>query len=304
MRVELDRSKTWTKCILCDRVIASTDLGTGAIYRYRCDACGEVHITGDRTIVRKYQSDLYLISGYTRERTEHNKPPVELDSSNTIKRLLDSLRIPRSPSEKMDRMLLYLKKHSDYSGDTVPIDSGKDYPIIYAKNAQEFNFILQALQESGYVNTGKGYLRLTIKGFNRIAETHKTRPKSNQCFVAMWFDESLDDVFEKGIERAIQDAGFTPIRVDNIEHNEKICDRIIAEIRKSEFLVADFTRHRAGVYFEAGFAMGLGLPVIWLCRDTDIDSTHFDTRQYNHIVWSSPDDLYKNLLNRIKKTIQ
>jgi nucleoside 2-deoxyribosyltransferase len=49
-----------------------------------------------------------------------------------------------------------------------------------------------------------------------------------------------------------------PVRVDFVEHNEQICDKIVAEIRTCQFLVADVTLQRAGVYFEAGFAMGLG----------------------------------------------
>lgn len=68
-------------------------------------------------------------------------------------------------------------------------------------------------------------------------------------------------------------------------------------------MVADFTGHRHGVYFEAGFAMGLGIPVIWLCQEDEIDKTHFDTRQYNHILWNSAEDLYQKLLNRIQATV-
>ena len=56
---------------------------------------------------------------------------------------------------------------------------------------------------------------------------------------------------------------------------------------------------RGGVYFEAGFALGLGLQVIWVCRQDQVELMHFDTRQYNHIAWSDPDDLYKRLKNRI-----
>ena len=67
--------------------------------------------------------------------------------------------------------------------------------------------------------------------------------------------------------------------------------------------MADFTGQRGGVYFEAGFAMGLGIPVIWTCRDTDINDLHFDTRQYNHIPWANPKELRVRLQNRIEATI-
>src|SRR2546425_7151655 len=73
---------------------------------------------------------------------------------------------------------------------------------------------------------------------------------------------------------------------DSTEDPEKICDRILSEIRRSQFMIADFTKQRPGVYFEAGFAMGLGRPVVWTCREDDVASLHFDTRQYNHVLWT------------------
>jgi hypothetical protein len=83
----------------------------------------------------------------------------------------------------------------------------------------------------------------------------------------------------------------------------KIDDEIIAEIRRSRFVVADFTsepeKPRGGVYFEAGFAQGLNTPVIWTCREDMLGSVHFDTRQFNHIAWTSPQDLRAKLKNRI-----
>ena len=84
----------------------------------------------------------------------------------------------------------------------------------------------------------------------------------------------------------------------------KICDRILAEIRRSRFLIADVTGHRQGVYFEAGYAMGLGLDVIWTCRSDDLGNSHFDTRQYNHIEWESGGELREKLRDRILATIQ
>ena len=60
---------------------------------------------------------------------------------------------------------------------------------------------------------------------------------------------------------------------------------------------------RQGVYFEAGCAMGLARPVIWLCRDDDFANVHFDTRQYNHIVWTTPEHLRRSLNDRIQATI-
>jgi len=151
------------------------------------------------------------------------------------------------------------------------------------------------------------------KGLQRIHEL-KSRAAGgqSQAFVAMWFDSSRNKYFEV-MKKAAKDAGFEECRrIDQMETNKKICDEIIAEIRKSQCLIADFTGNRGGIYFEAGFALGLGIPVIWLVDDNWWNGTdehgnknelHFDTRQYAHINYVNEDDLYKRLKARISATV-
>ena len=152
-----------------------------------------------------------------------------------------------------------------------------------------------------------------MKGYERLEEIEKPNQDSTKVFVAMWFDDSMDKVWEKGIRPAITDAGYEPVRIDQKEHANKIDDEIIAEIRRSRFVVADFTHGkiddkelpikkrgaRGGVYYEAGFAQGLGIDVIFTCHEDQIDYLHFDTRQYKHISWSRPEELKNALKNRI-----
>ncbi len=147
-----------------------------------------------------------------------------------------------------------------------------------------------------------GGYRVTVAGHCRLADV-KSNHDSAQGFAAMWFDDEMNAAYDNGIEPAIRDAGYKPVRIDRKPDVNKIDDEIIAEIRRSRFLVADFTHGtegaRGGVYFEAGFAFGLGIPVIYTCRDDAIGEVHFDTRQYHHTMWSRPEDLRRNLKNRI-----
>lgn len=113
----------------------------------------------------------------------------------------------------------------------------------------------------------------------------------------------MDETFELGISRAVTDCGFTPIRIDRKEHNNQITDEIMAAIRDAEFVVADFSGNRGGVYYEAGYARGLGRSGIYCCRESDFDELHFDTRLINHIKWSDVADFREKLANRIKATI-
>ena len=119
----------------------------------------------------------------------------------------------------------------------------------------------------------------------------------------MWFDDELNDAYQDGFQAGILDAGYDPIRVDKIEHINRIDDEIISQIKASRFVVADFTGHRSGVYFEAGYALGLDMPVIWTCRKSDMGNLHFDIRQFNCIDWESPDDLATRLRRRVEATV-
>ncbi len=65
-------------------------------------------------------------------------------------------------------------------------------------------------------------------------------------------------------------------------------DRILARIRESRFVIADLTHNRGGVYYEAGFAEGLGIPVIYTCDADCLDPeapkekrVHFDCQHLN-----------------------
>jgi hypothetical protein len=142
---------------------------------------------------------------------------------------------------------------------------------------------------------------VTPKGFMHATEAKVS--ESVNGFIAMWFDKSMHSARAEGLEPAIRKAGYNPVIVSGVEHINKIDDEIISQIRKSRFLVADFTGHRGGVYFEAGFAMGLGLPVFWTCQKDHLPDLHFDVRQYNCIDWTDTGDLAVRLRRRIEAVI-
>jgi nucleoside 2-deoxyribosyltransferase len=142
-------------------------------------------------------------------------------------------------------------------------------------------------------------------GFKEADRLKEARGESIQGFVAMWFDPQMDAIWKEGLKPAVEDAGYEPIRLDETEHNNKICDEIIAKIRRARFVVADFTGQSSGVYYEAGFAAGLGIPVIFTCRQREVghEDLHFDVRQFNTIDWTEAADLRSKLTARISATI-
>ena len=93
-----------------------------------------------------------------------------------------------------------------------------------------------------------------------------------------------------------------PDREDK-EYVGGISDEIMAEIRRSRFVIADYTKQVNGVYFEAGFALGLGLIVIPTCRADELDKLHFDIRHINTLSWKEPANLVDALSKRIRAVI-
>jgi len=106
-------------------------------------------------------------------------------------------------------------------------------------------YLLGHLVGTGYLREvgGDNYL-VEVKGWEQI-ETNKTIGFPGKCFVAMSFHDSLKEAYENGIYLAVKDCKMDPVRIDLVHHNEKICDKIIAEIRTCQFLVADCTGQRA-----------------------------------------------------------
>jgi hypothetical protein len=141
--------------------------------------------------------------------------------------------------------------------------------------------------------------RLVAKAHILFEEMVGARAASSQAFVAMWFGPEMTDAYDNGFKPAISGSGYDPLRIDRKEHDRKIDDEIIAEIRRSAFVVADFTEHRGGVYYEAGFAHGLGRRVIFTCKTDHLSKLHFDVRQYVTICWNTPADVVAPLQNRI-----
>ena len=144
---------------------------------------------------------------------------------------------------------------------------------------------------------------INVKGVLRAEELVTMHPPSAQGFVAMAFDKSMSDVWLNGFEPAIRAAGFLPFGIDGKDYIGSISDEIIAEIRRSRFVIADYTSQRNGVYFEAGFALGLGLTVIPTCKEDEIEKLHFDIRHLNTLPWKTPNELVVSLSRRIRAVV-
>jgi len=299
------------KCFLCGTNCQKRNFSNRDITFYQCPACSEYGITEEAS--RVLREDKHKYSFVIKERALKGLKPIVITDGvdGNIESIpcisLDSIvsLFPKTASEIIDRVLLNLGNSVEYPSDRIKIDENSK-TLLFSRDSADMNYFLTQLHEFQYIFFSGSILSeiyIRAKGWEKIEKLNSAKGSLNQVFVAMWFHDSMESAYIEGIKKALDELKYTPIRIKDKGHNDKICDQIISEIRKSKFTVCDFTGHRGGVYFEAGFAMGLGRPVIWTCRRDGIDNAHFDTRQYNHIVWDNEKDLYEKLKNRIEATI-
>jgi nucleoside 2-deoxyribosyltransferase len=309
-------SKENVTCPICKRGEGfSEERLSQSVTLCHCPVCREYQIPPFVPEIHGTQAPNWKLSAWVREKNERGEHPELTELS--IKNLQAS--IPEyKPSERQLKFLQAIERKSGYPGNTVIVRPGEDFPLAYANDSHELWFYIHALTERGLIEVeSKPNARLidplygeqreliiTHAGWDYLDKHASDLNEKTQAFVTMSFSVKMKPVWKDAIKPAIEKAGYTAYRVDEEPHSDNIIFKIMAEIKNSRFLVADITEQNSGAYFEGGYALGLGLPVIWSVRKDDIKNVHFDTAQYNQIRWESPKDLEEGLYDYICAIIE
>lgn len=294
--------KTHTQCGFCNQPATYRE---GATWKeFNCSYCGIYKITDSAYADMQIDKERFLenarqIAGWIRQQNKYsNIPEIKSDKLEYL------LKLSLPPfADRANELLRFYAARIKTLGQPAIFKEIEARRASYSLEKEEYNFIDEYLAERRlikYIGIGP---QVTPEGYAALERLDKAGANLEQGFVAMWFDESLENAYFNGIDPGVVAAGYRPHRVDQREHVEKIDDEIVRQIRRSRFVVADFSGHRGGVYFEAGFAMGLGLPVIWTCRHDHLQGLHFDIRQYNVLVWETPSEIKEKLSRRIEAVI-
>lgn len=266
-----------------------------------CSYCGKYSITGSFTLEGSFKdkTNFYKVSSYIREQNDlfQINPVFDYGKFGETLYIKD-----KKIKEKFDLMMHYLSLLSDNTQiDNVILSK------CWIKDYSELNNLLQKGMDKDFIkvklyNGVALFNKLTFDGLEYIENLESPNKFSKNIFVAFNFEDNLKEVFNEYLKQAIEEEGFnyTVVNQNNVDHNKSINDEIIVKLKSSRIVIADFTNHRNSVYFEAGFAMGMKIPIIWTCQEGQDKEMSFDTRQFPHIIWKDKDDLVKQVIDRIK----
>jgi hypothetical protein len=295
-------------CVICELPDQPTKEGSNVhAYRTNCERCGSYEVSpmeeGFSLILALPPEVRPIVSEWTYEQNRLGEVPTI--SGGNVNGIANRRKLMFA--DRTRRLLVYLAANTPNPGLPVAIRARRIQAMLQTYYEGYVDMIILYLKDEGLISYNLAptallpdIVALTPKGLMQAEEWGGAYAASTQGFVAMWFADEMKAAWEEGFYTAIDSAGYAPRRIDNREHINKICDEIIAEIRRSRFIVADFTGQRGGVYYEAGYARGRDIPVIWTCRRDWFDKLHFDIRQYNCIDWDTP----KNLAQRLRVRIQ
>ncbi len=327
-----------SKCLFCAAGIEATetteDSGHIGTIIAGCPHCGKYTFDSrEMGQSKKYdfsESEKIALRGLVRNYFDEKNIPFPKFDLKEAKRLANSSGTPADVSEQVTHFLFLLSKITKYLGTKTKSEHIEIWSRrAYLPSGDHFKEFAEELGGRGlihqqFMSEDKTIIiKLTMSGWEEVRKIKSKRGDGNQAFVAMWFHREMNAIFDEGFFPALKSVGYHPYRVDREPHQNRIDDEIMAQIRRSRVLVCDVTGERGGVYFEAGFALGLGIPVIWCCNQTwevrlqknlhpsEIramefeeckwtDRRHFDTAHFPHIFWKDTVDLQKQLTLRIQ----
>lgn len=269
-----------------------------------CPRCGEFKISGSAgaTLRRGIgPAKRALLSGWVRE--QNNAGAIPMITTHVLDSVFQRSVLP--VAERAFSLLKEAERGLSALGERFNINEPRFLAATYSADVNDVMYLARTLQDDGFVDSSGigGMYEIRPRGYMKLDELRGAKSNSAQGFIAMWFDKSLDETFLEGFQVGVLRSGYDPLRIDRAEHVNRIDDEIIRQINASRFVVADFTGHRGGVYFEAGYALGKEIPVFWTCRMSEMDGLHFDIRQFNCIGWETASELAERLAIRIEAVL-
>lgn len=201
-----------------------------------------------------------------------------------------------------------------------PLDEFSSFSDIIGSPSDEItDAVMRELEEKGIIRVGdvaevldgKLYyaVNLSLDGWERYEAEKQGNFYGDYGFLAMKFgDVELEEFVRDILNPTLNEhLGMTLRDMRDVAQAGIIDDIMRVTIRDAKFVIADLTHDNLGAYWEAGYAEGLGKPVIYICEKSKFDEeeTHFDVNHCTTVMWSAdaPDDFRNELIAVLRRSL-
>lgn len=167
----------------------------------------------------------------------------------------------------------------------IPRDRVEKFSEVFMTNLKFLRAFTVSQDDLGEVVDKPPAEGLVAPGKPNVILSAHVRPREylETCFVMMpfgnWFDKYYQDIYVP----AIKDAGFEPVRADELFSTGSVVEQIWEQIVKAKVLLADLTDKNANVFYELGLAHAARKPVVFTGRKTE--DIPFDLRHLRVIIY-------------------
>lgn len=116
-----------------------------------------------------------------------------------------------------------------------------------------------------------------------IAAEPRIREHLDTCFVIMPFGSWFDRYYQEIYAPAIRDAGYEPVRADELFTTGSVVEQIWDQIERARLLLADLTGKNPNVFYELGLAHAARKPAVFTAAQ--VDDVPFDLRHLRVIIY-------------------
>jgi hypothetical protein len=205
---------------------------------------------------------------------------------------------------------LYLLREISSSLLPYPIESGvvniHGKHVIYAIVTKAPSHLSPVMTSHGeiYQREGPNIVRIMNEPPRAREAKFQRHLKNVIVFVAMSFRDEEEPAlvdYYRAIERAVKATGLLGItlnRVDLVEGDYEISQRIMEEIDRADIVIADFTLNSRNVYFELGYARGIRKQIIQSARKgTELE---FDIKTWRTLFYRNATEFEEKLIPALK----
>lgn len=273
---------------------------------FKCDICGNYEIVRS-ALAGPLDPENSTLTPIQRAALSHSLCTASRQSTTPtidtywLKEFLTDARLP-TPANQALNIIQFIGDEISRTGEELgklPVDFqaiiGAPNREFAAKLALELcgREQLTAKDASSFDGTDLAGINLTLNGWESYEAEKQGQVAGNYGFIAMEFEDPVLDPFvETIVKPAVRDGiGYDLVDMRNIARAGIIDNIMRAQIRDAAFIIVDLTHDNSGAYWEAGYAEGLGKPVIYICEKAKFDDakTHFDTNHCTTVVWSEED---------------